>query len=106
MGHLKERRITHRVTFDAKSFTGGWNPLWHKQRGKQSTRRDEIYDYIVLYADEHNGNSPSILEVTHHFQLAYGTVYGHVMHLIAERRIERLDGKLVVPGAEWIPPNR
>jgi hypothetical protein len=41
-----------------------------------------------MYADEHNGPTPSILEIKGHFGLAYSTVYAHVMKLIAERRLE------------------
>jgi hypothetical protein len=92
------------VMDDAHAFIGGWNPQYHARRGKSPTRRQEIYEFILVYADEHNGNSPSILEVKKNFRLAYGTVYTHVMKLIAERRIEQIDGKLVVIGAEWNPP--
>ena len=73
------------------------------KRGR--TRRDEIYDYICDYADVKNGPTPSIREVSQAFKLGYTTVYNHVMKLIAERRIEQEDGKLIVIGSEWIPPD-
>jgi len=85
-------------------FQGGWNARYHAQRGRQPTRRDEIFAFVCRYADEHSGPTPSILEIAHHFELAYGTVYGHVMRLIAERRLAQQDGKLVVPGSAWTPP--
>jgi hypothetical protein len=85
-------------------FAGGWNETYHAERGKKPTRREEIFAFICMYADEHNGPTPSILEIKGHFGLAYGTVYAHVMKLIAERRLEQQDGKLVVPGSEWVPP--
>lgn len=74
-----------------------------KPRGR--TRRDEIYEYICAYADVKNGPTPSIREVSQAFKLGYTTVYNHVMKLIAERRIEQEDGKLIVIGSEWIPPD-
>jgi len=70
------------------------------------TRRDEIYDFICAYADEMDGPTPSIREVSIHFGLAYNTVYHHVMKLIIEGRIRQDRGKLVVIGSEWIEPPR
>ena len=75
------------------------------ERKRGRTRRDEIYDYICDYADVKNGPTPSIREVSQAFKLGYTTVYNHVMKLIAERRIEQEDGKLIVIGSEWIPPD-
>ena len=85
-------------------FIGGWNPIYHANRGKYPTRRDEIFEFICAYSAEYNGNSPSILEIKHQFDLAYGTVYNHVMKLIAEHRLVQTDNKLVVSEAEWTPP--
>jgi hypothetical protein len=85
-------------------FHGGWDDRIHANRGKQPTRRQQIYEFICLYADGKNGPTPSIREVAQHFNLAYGTVYSNVMKLITEGRIVQEDGKLLVVGSEWIPP--
>lgn len=71
-------------------------------------RRREIYEYILAYADEKDGPTPSINEI--HAAMAwsknYSTAYYHVMKLIARGLLEQADGKLVVVGSEWIPPMR
>ena len=71
-----------------------------------TTRRDEIFDFICTYASEKDGPTPSILEVSQNFGLAYSTVYHHVMQLVIEGRLRREYGKLVVIDSEWIPPRR
>lgn len=71
------------------------------------TRRDEIYDWVVAYADEMDGPTPSIREIAGAFGLNYKTVYFHVMKLIIEGRLRQDRGKLIVVGSEWIePPDR
>jgi hypothetical protein len=82
-------------------FQGGWNPTYRAAKGET---RERIFAFICLYADEHGGNSPSILEVSKELDLAYGTVYGHVSRMINQRRLEQRDGKIIVIGAEWNPP--
>ncbi len=70
------------------------------------TRRDEIYEWVCLYADEMNGPTPSIREISAHFCLNYKTVYHHVLKLIIEGRLRQERNKLVVVGSEWIEPPR
>ena len=70
------------------------------------TRRDEIFDYICGYADEMDGPTPSIREVSKAFGLAYNTAYHHVQKLIIEGRLKQDRGKLIVVGSEWIEPPR
>jgi len=69
------------------------------------TRRDEIYDWICVYADEMDGPTPSIGEISREFKLNYKTAYYHIMKLIIEGRLRQERGKLVVTGSEWIKPN-
>lgn len=71
---------------------------------KIRTRRDEIYDYICEYADEHNGPTPSIREVAFYFRRSYSTVYRHIQQLVEEHRLEWRDGKLIVVASSWLPP--
>lgn len=87
-----------------RAFQSGWVEEYHRDRGHKPTRRQQIYEFICAYADDKNGPTPSIREVSLHFKLAYGTVYSNVMRLIVEGRIIQEDGKLLVVGSEWIPP--
>lgn len=70
------------------------------------TRRDELLDFIIQYAREKNGPTPTIREIAETFRLSYSTTYNHVQHLIREQRLDWIDGKLVIPGARWIAPQR
>jgi SOS-response transcriptional repressor LexA len=71
---------------------------------KRRTRRDEIYDFICAYADEKNGPTPSIREISQSMHLGYSTAYHHILKLIIEGRLEQRDGKLLVVGSEWYGP--
>jgi hypothetical protein len=77
-----------------------------RRADRKTTRRDEIYDFVCTYADEKDGPTPTIREISISFGLAYTTVYHHVIKLIAERRLRQEDGKLIVVDSEWIPPQR
>ena len=72
-------------------------------------RRHEILEVLCDYADEHVGNSPSIRDLLREmhkrgYTMGRGTLQVHLVKLEAERRLERRDGKLIVIGADWIPP--
>lgn len=74
------------------------------------TRRDEIFEVLCDYADLHLGNSPSIRDLLAEmrkrgYQMGRGTLQIHLTHLQAERRLDRVDGKLLVIGSDWIPPS-
>lgn len=75
-----------------------------RRNAVRRTRRDEIYEWVCQYADEMDGPTPSIREISIHFALNYKTVYYHVMKLIVEGRLRQERGKLVVVGSEWIEP--
>ncbi len=70
-----------------------------------TTRRQEILAYIMHYASDHRGPTPSIREISHHFNLAYSTCYQHIEALIHEGHLDKRDGKLIVSGAQWTSPN-
>jgi len=71
-----------------------------------NTRRDQIYDWVCVYAGEMDGPTPSIREIAKHFGVNYKTAYHHVMKLIIEKRLRQERGKLIVLGSEWIEPPR
>jgi hypothetical protein len=73
------------------------------------TRRDELMQVIIDYAHRHVGNSPSLRDLTREarslgYKMSLSAVRQHVTKLEAERRLERRDGKLIVIGADWLPP--
>lgn len=75
------------------------------------TRRDEILQVICDYADAHVGNSPSQRDLLRALEkcgyaLSKGTLQTHLLKLQAEGRLQRKDGKLIVTGADWIPPEQ
>lgn len=71
-------------------------------------RRMEIYHFIVDYANEKDGPTPSINEIKANFDWckSYATAYYHVMKMIADGLLRQEDNKLVVVDSEWIPPIR
>lgn len=71
---------------------------------RRRTRRDEIYEYICAYADEKNGPTPNIREISEALEVCYSTVYHHILKLVIEGRLEQRDGKLLVVGSEWYGP--
>jgi hypothetical protein len=80
---------------------------------KQRTRRDEIYDFVVTFADDHSGASLTphgiwmemkrVHRDFHHMK--WSTFRSHWANLLIENRLEMRDGVVVVVGAEWHPPD-
>lgn len=75
-----------------------------RKKEKPKLRRDEILLFIVTYASDHQGNSPSLGEIALQFHMCRQTAYGHTMKLSDERRAQWRDGKLCLVGAEFSPP--
>lgn len=67
-------------------------------------RRHKIYDFIVTYAKELKGPTPTINEVAENLGLDYKVTYYHVMKLIAQGLLRQERNKLVVVGAIWEGP--
>lgn len=68
-------------------------------------RRDEIFQWICTYAEEHNGATPSIRATAREFDIAYMTARAHILELLAERRLRMEDNQLIVEDSTWIPPD-
>ncbi len=66
--------------------------------------RERIYDFVVSYADEKDGPTPSKLEIAKNLHLPYSTVYYHVLKLKAAHLLDEEDGKLLVVGSAWYAP--
>lgn len=75
------------------------------RRNNRWLRRDEIFEWICIYAEEHNGVTPSIRAVARQFGIAYMTARAHVLELLAERRLRIEDNQLIVEDSTWIPPD-
>ncbi|MFA5379913.1 MAG: hypothetical protein WC455_29405 [Dehalococcoidia bacterium] len=73
-------------------------------RAKGTERRARIYEFICRYADEMDGPTPSINEISISLKIDYKVTYYHVMKLIAVGRLRQERGKLIVVGSEWIEP--
>jgi len=67
-------------------------------------RRIKIYEFVLSYADELDGPTPTINEVSQALAIDYKVTYYHVMKLIALGRLKQERGKLVVVGARWERP--
>ena len=74
------------------------------------TRRDEIYEFVVMFADDHSGATLTPhgiwMEMKRRdlLQMKWSTFRSHWLQLLIERRIEVKDGVVVVVGSEWHPP--
>jgi len=73
-------------------------------RKGRALKRYKVYAYIIRYAKEHNGVTPSFLHLARHFDRSYSTVRGHIYELIAERLLRIEDRQIIVEDSEWIPP--
>lgn len=82
--------------------------LWRgRVKRKSNTRRDEILEHIIEYAETYDGPTPNINEIAQALGMGYATAYNHIMKLMAEGRLVRnADNKLIVPDSDWIPPQR
>lgn len=69
----------------------------------RETRRDQILHYMAEFIKEHH-NAPSTLEIARHFCIAQQTAYSHVVKLMAERRLEQVDGRWKIPHATYEAP--
>jgi predicted transcriptional regulator len=75
--------------------------------GKRNNELTEtIFEFIYRYADEKNGPTPTIWEISVSLKLPYSTVYYHVGKLERRHLIMIEDNKIVVVGSEWIGPER
>jgi hypothetical protein len=71
---------------------------------RNNTLTEDIFQFIIDYADSKNGPTPTIWEIAESKRLPYSTVYHHIQKLQIWQRITILDNKLVVNGSEWLPP--
>jgi Mn-dependent DtxR family transcriptional regulator len=67
-------------------------------------KRDELLRYIWLYSLEHNGVTPSYMQIASEFDLKFSTVRGHIYELANEGKLRLEDRQIIVEDSEWIPP--
>lgn len=76
---------------------------WVAQDGLRAV---EIYDFIVSYKMEHDGNSPSYREIANGCGLAStNSVHAYVHALIDSGDLEQKNGKLCTTDGQWFLPN-
>lgn len=89
-----------------------WDSSQYIRKPKGTTRRYQILQFIIDYADGHDGPTPSVLEIQRGFnrpedgkQLHYSTIREYIKDLICDGRIRYEDNKLIVIGSDWLPPD-
>lgn len=63
-----------------------------------------IAEWACVYASTHGGNSPTLQEIADNFKISVVTTWHHVERLQEFGIAERKDGKLVLIGAVFVPP--
>ena len=72
---------------------------------RRNKRREEVYRYIINFADHLDGPTPNIREIADALHIDYRSAHYHVLMLIEEGLLRREKLKLVVVGSEWLAPN-
>lgn len=62
------------------------------------------FKWIREYAIQSNGPTPTIAEIALGRQLSRVTIYRHINTLVEVGLIRFRNGKILVPGSTWIPP--
>lgn len=80
-------------------------------KGRTQQREDDaniVYNWIVAYKYQHNGNSPTRDEIASGAGFSSGHVYETLKYLAEQGRIilpeTNRAGGIAIPGAQWIPP--
>jgi hypothetical protein len=74
------------------------------EQGERTWRK--VYETILEYCAEYGGNFPTHRDLCDLCDIgSTSTVAYHIDALIEEGLIERVDYRLVVVGAKWIPPS-
>lgn len=73
---------------------------------KEGETRDEVFGFIIRYKIAHQGNTPSLEEISDGCGLS-GKSHAkhHVDNLEDDGRITRTGRNIEVPGAVWMIPN-
>lgn len=71
---------------------------------RRETTRDKIVRYVTEYAQQ-NHNAPSTRQIASAIGVSQNRVVGCILKLEDECRIVRVDGRLKVVGASYIPPD-
>lgn len=73
------------------------------RRMQFSPTQDRIFQFVVDYKREHNGNSPTYQEIADEMELSKVTVYNRVMRLVVRMRLELDENRrIVVPEGEFV----
>lgn len=70
-------------------------------------RIDEVFDFIVKYKQEHDGNSPFFSEIMEGCGFVTKSHVAHYLkRLVADGKIARVHRRIHVTGGAWLPPER
>lgn len=75
-----------------------------QQPQHKRTRRDDIFLFIMTWASDHVGNTPSLGEIARKFGIRRSTAYTHTLKLVNDGRAKWKDGELILEKSEYFPP--
>lgn len=68
------------------------------------TRRDDIFLFVMTWASDHVGNTPSLGEIARKFGIRRSTAYTHTLKLVNDGRARWIDGEFILEKSEYFPP--
>jgi hypothetical protein len=71
---------------------------------KPAYRSNAVALWIVIYAIEHRGNTPTVLQIAEHFGLSVSSAQQCIDYLYKHGIAERIDGNLEMVGSGYLPP--
>jgi hypothetical protein len=79
----------------------------YKETDQVVATRERVFEFVVAYKKEHDGNSPSLREIADACHIVVSGAYYHLSRLELEHRV-RLSGPrsrtIEIVGATWLPP--
>lgn len=75
---------------------------------EQTVRYKVVFKALCEFARQKGGNSPTERGLAHILRgrMKYSTVRGHLLRLEEDGLIKKVDGEIVIIGAQWKPPDR
>lgn len=74
-----------------------------------SPRYQKIYEFVVLFKKEHNGNSPTIRQIGDAIGVSSTSQVNHYLDVMVKHGMLTRDGKfrmIGVPGGVWLAPTK
>ena len=74
-----------------------------------SPRYQEIYEFVVLFKKEHDGNSPTIRQIGDAIGVSSTSQVNHYLNVMVSRGMITRGGKfrmIGIPGGVWLAPTK